>query len=829
MNHPPVLIPDAAWQRRFDQQLEKQVRSSNPLTLRRLVEMLPLILRLRSQLKRDRVAGREPIFNPFASHRPGPHMGVPLGGIGCGSITRGWRGEFRRWQLRPGIYHYNPVFADQFSVYAQFQGEQPHVQTLFPGHPGNKNLTNWRWNLNPECATYYGLFPRAWTVYEQPLPDIRLTCRQLSPVIPHNYRESSYPVGVFIWTIENLAPKQATISLMLTFQNGIGSSNDMAGGHFNQPFQTTAVADNGVRREVVGVALHHTHRQTKALEDNQSSTAREVFEDPLTFAIAAEAQPDVQVSYRTCFLTTGDGAEVWADFAQDGKLENLNEARFSTEGEAIGAALALTVELPPGGSREVAFSLAWDMPLVRSGLGTKYYRRYTKFYGQDGEAAPAIARDALINYPSWETEIESWQKPILDDPELPTWYKTALFNELYYIVDGGTLWAYRADGEDLWRDDIGRFAYLEGQEYRMYNTYDVHFYASFALNMLWPRLELSLQRDIAQCVRTDYPEQHRLISTGKFSPRKKRSIVPHDIGAPGEDPWIKVNAYNLHDSSRWKDLNPKFVLQIYRDYIATGDKYFVADVWDAVHEAIEHVSQFDQDDDGLIENEGIPDQTYDVWSVTGASAYTGGLWLACLSAAAEMAELLGEDEQAKIYREIYSRGTVAYEELLWNGRYYNYDSSDSNYYNSIMADQLAGQWYARACGLPSIVQPDRARSALATIYKFNVSRFQNGEMGAVNGMLPDGRVDRTSIQSQEVWTGTTYAVAAAMLQEGLKEEAFATAKGIYEMTYHKLGYWFQTPEAWDEDGNYRSLAYMRPLAIWAIQWAWERLKAKTRS
>lgn len=30
----------------------------------------------------------------------------------------------------------------------------------------------------------------------------------------------------------------------------------------------------------------------------------------------------------------------------------------------------------------------------------------------------------------------------------------------------------------------------------MYNTYDVHFYASFALAMLWPKLELSLQYDM---------------------------------------------------------------------------------------------------------------------------------------------------------------------------------------------------------------------------------------------------------------------------------------------------------------------------------------------
>lgn len=40
---------------------------------------------------------------------------------------------------------------------------------------------------------------------------------------------------------------------------------------------------------------------------------------------------------------------------------------------------------------------------------------------------------------------------------------------------------------------------LPGQEYRMYNTYDVHFYASFALVMLWPKLQISLQYDIGEC------------------------------------------------------------------------------------------------------------------------------------------------------------------------------------------------------------------------------------------------------------------------------------------------------------------------------------------
>jgi non-lysosomal glucosylceramidase len=137
-----------------------------------------------------------------------------------------------------------------------------------------------------------------------------------------------------------------------------------------------------------------------------------------------------------------------------------------------------------------------------------------------------------------------------------------------------------------------------------------------------------------------------------------------------------------------------------------------------------------------------------------------------------------------------------------------------------MADQMAGQWYARACGLPSIVDPKNARSALITIHDWNVQRFLGGQFGAINGMRPNGLVDRSSMQSQEVWTGVTYAAAAAMLQEGLTAEAFAAAWGIVRHTYLTgSGYWFQTPEAWDSSGDYRAIAYMRPLAIWAMQWA----------
>lgn len=56
-------------------------------------------------------------------------------------------------------------------------------------------------------------------------------------------------------------------------------------------------------------------------------------------------------------------------------------------------------------------------------------------------------------------------------------------------------------------------------------------------------------------------------------------------------------------------------------------------------------------------------------------------------------------------------------------------------------------------------------SCLKKVYDFNVQAFANGKRGAVNGMRPNGKIDRSSVQSDEVWVGVTYAVAATMLHK----------------------------------------------------------------
>lgn len=96
-------------------------------------------------------------------------------------------------------------------------------------------------------------------------------------------------------------------------------------------------------------------------------------------------------------------------------------------------------------------------------------------------------------------------------------------------------------------------------------------------------------------------------------------------------------------------------------------------------------------------------------------------------------------------------------------------------------------------------------------------KFNNGEMGAANGMTADGNIIRDNEQAQEVWVGTSFGLAALLLSEGLKAEAYRTARGIHQVIYESKGYWFRTPEAWDDTGNFRASMYMRPAAVWALE------------
>ncbi|XP_008576009.1 PREDICTED: non-lysosomal glucosylceramidase isoform X2 [Galeopterus variegatus] len=717
---------------------------ANNISLSNLIKHLGMGLRyLQWWYQKTQVEKKTPFIDMINSVPLRQIYGCPLGGIGGGTITRGWRGQFCRWQLNPGMYQHRIVIADQFTVCLRREGQTVYQQVLSLERPSV--LRSWNWGLCGYFAFYHALYPRAWTVYQLPGQNVTLTCRQITPILPHDY------------------------------------------------------------------------------------------------------QADTTVTHITAFDPDSTGQQVWQDLLQDGQLDSpAGRSTPSQKGVGIAGAVCVSSKLPPRGQCRLEFSLAWDMPRVMFGAkGQVYYRRYTRFFGREGDAAPALSHYALCRYTNWEERISAWQSPVLDDRSLPAWYKSALFNELYFLADGGTVWLEVPEDslpEELGGSmcqlrpilrDYGRFGYLEGQEYRMYNTYDVHFYASFALIMLWPKLELSLQYDMALATLSEDLTWRRYLMSGVMAPVKRRNVIPHDIGDPDDEPWLRVNAYLIHDTAEWKDLNLKFVLQVYRDYYLTGDQGFLKDMWPVCLAVMESEMKFDKDHDGLIENGGYADHTYDAWVTTGPSAYCGGLWLAAVAVMVQMAALCGAQDIQDKFSSILSRGQEAYERLLWNGRYYNYDSSSQPQSRSVMSDQCAGQWFLKACGLgegDTEVFPTRhVVRALQTIFELNVQAFAGGAMGAVNGMQPHGVPDRSSVQSDEVWVGVVYGLAATMIQEGLTWEGFRTAEGCYRTVWERLGLAFQTPEAYCQQQVFRSLAYMRPLSIWAMQLALQQQQHKNAS
>jgi non-lysosomal glucosylceramidase len=787
-----------------------------------------------------KAAWRRPLGQPLATalgKKPeiknmfddGYWQGAPVGGFGAGTFSRSYRGDFVRWHLKAGIHKYQSVPANQFSVFMKPEKAAKGVaEVLCAGKPSAETLATWNWNYPVGAGDYAALYPKAWFDYRAPELPVHLVLEQFSPILPDNYKESSYPVAVYNWYASNDTQQTQTVSIMFSWTNMVGWFRDNGPNfdnvinaqntdHFrSQPMQ------NGTMKGIVFDRV----RPDKAVQEEWDGQ----------FAIAAVESPGVEVSYINAFLPQNDGGEVWKPFSSTGSLPNLDQS-FASSGEVLAGAIAVKFTLRPGEKKTIPMVLSWDLPIVQFGVGRKWQRRYTDFFGTSGTHAWEIAATGLREGQNWSRQIDDWQAKYINDESKPLWYRGMLFNEMYILADGGTVWAHELKGANTDRgpnpDVVGNpkmgiaessFSSLECFDYPFYGTLDVRFYGSMPLVKFWPEIEKQEMREFAATVPQENTEKYlwewKMVFEHQMElmQRKVPGALPHDLGNPVEDPFISANQYQWQDSTHWKDLNTKFVLLVWRDFALTGkqDTKFLRSTYESVKQSMTYMRQFDKDGDGLIENGGFPDQTYDVWITRGASAYSGSLYLAALRATEEIAHAVGDGKTAEEYKSLFQRAQASYIKKLWNGEYFNYDEN-SPYRTNIMADQLAGQWYANLTGLGDLVPQQMRQSAMHKVFDFDVKKYANGELGALNGMSADGTPLTINEQVQEVWTGTTFAVASEMMAEGLTQEGYATAKGIYNGVYERFGYWFRTPEAWGMDGHYRAGMYMRPGAIWSME------------
>ncbi len=691
---------------------------------------------------------------------PGYKDGAPAGGFGAGTIT--WRND--------GMF-YKRFLTGQNTLEVDDKCGFYFYQKPQSGKPVTLKLN--ADSLGKDQAMYYSLFPKSWVDYYGDKFLCKAKVCQFSPIIAGDYRLSSYPAAVYEWEITNTFSEAVEVSVMFIWNN--------SSGHHTQVTNIDGKTYLILRRDGTQAAKSQSETEFIMAADNSDKTL-------VTYASASN-------------LNTFE-----SDFSADGKLGNKT-------GQDKTGAIAVKAVLQPGESVDIPIILAWDNPICLTDLyfPHKYFREYTRYFGRSGLNSMSIAVEALDNRQKWEDYVDKWQSEILNNSKYPKWLKTTAFNELYYYFAGGTIWEAGAASGQIDNPDEDMFSHLESFTYLFYGTSDVRFYGSWPLVMFWPEIDKQCVRQFSDSITTERKDRPAPIGT-----------CAHDFGGINTV-FTKWNEYNYQDSTQWKDLNSKFVLMVYRDWALTGksDTNFLKYCWPSIIKALDKVKSQDSDNDGLPNSLGA-DQTYDNMSLMGNTSYCGGLLLAACEAAQEIAKVMGDTTKAKEYRDWFIKSRNSFEKKLWTGNYYKMDTGSEN--TRIMLDQLCGQWYAKACGLPDILQKDHVKKAFKTVYKKNFKSFGNGKFGPVNVIYSDGKMDYSSEQTSEVWGGVAWSVAAGMVQEGMTNEAEEIGSSLYNGIWlnEKPQFWFNAPEAWTSNfSKARANYYMRENAVWAMIHAYD--------
>ncbi|XP_039807685.1 non-lysosomal glucosylceramidase-like isoform X2 [Panicum virgatum] len=199
-----------------------------------------MIIKMLKLQVEESAKGRATVYDPLRKWMDNCYRGVSLGGLGAGSIGRSYKGYFQQFQIFPVITEEKPILANQFSAFVSRPNGKKYSMVLSAPTAGllkgggKAGIGSWDWKLKEDKCTYHALFPRSWTIYDgEPDPEIKITCHQISPFIPLNYKESSFPAAVFTFMVQNSGSTPADVTLLFTWANSVGGKSELTGNHSN--------------------------------------------------------------------------------------------------------------------------------------------------------------------------------------------------------------------------------------------------------------------------------------------------------------------------------------------------------------------------------------------------------------------------------------------------------------------------------------------------------------------------------------------------------------------------------------------------------------------
>jgi non-lysosomal glucosylceramidase len=474
-----------------------------------------------------------------------------------------------------------------------------------------------------------------------------------------------------------------------------------------------------------------------------------------------------------------------------GTLSGPDQAGPSLAGETIDGALAVSFRLEPGEKRTAAFVLTWHFPNVSHGAGA--WGGAGNMYANWWPDALAVARELEENLGELSRNTRLYHDSLYQS-NLPYWLLDRISSQVAVLRSRTCFWA--KDGYfGGWEGCCPAAGCCQGN-----------------CNHVW-----------------HYAQAHaRLFPT---IARRMRQQEFHYQSADGAIPHRQPKSFPAFDGQCGAVLNS------YREYLMSADRKWLDQNWPRVKKAMDYIIiTWDKDEDGV--PAGPQWNTLD-GALGGSSSWLGTLYLAALAAAEKMALLQNQPQAAKRYAEIRASGCEKQDRTLFNGEYYIQipeDKPQEDYATGCHIDQVLGQWWAHQLDLGWLYPPDRVRTALRSLLKYNFrGNFQglqqlprkfvaDDDPGLQMITWPKGpRPAKVIRYGDEVMTGFEYSAAAAMVQAGLLREGFAVVRAIsirYDgrlrtgLTASDTASWGYSgnPFGDDECGKF----YARAMSVWSM-------------
>ncbi|MHB9037977.1 MAG: GH116 family glycosyl hydrolase [Armatimonadota bacterium] len=458
-----------------------------------------------------------------------------------------------------------------------------------------------------------------------------------------------------------------------------------------------------------------------------------------------------------------------------------------TAGDA-GASVAVDFSLAANEEKVIRFVLSWYHPKWVANDWRWYLQAYTARFGNSAEVARLLATE----HSSLVKCILGWQEVIYASDEYPAWLREQLVNIMHTITEDA-LWACDSVPEAQWCKPMGIFGLIESPRSVPHVAIPSDWYGCLPFVFFFPDLMTALLRGYAHY---QLPDGEIPLGLGWYV----------DLGTPIYDFLRTTNSSNFVDlvGRLWE-----------RDF----DENILREFYPAVKKAVEFMQTLDRDSDGLPDLDPWPtgNQFYGAWHWVGTGTHCNGYWLSALKIAERMAVAINDPAFAHDCQLCFAQGSRSLEEKLWQGEYYLMynNTATGEKSDTILSNQLAGQWLADLHGLSPVFPPDRVKTVLETVKKKTVGL---SKYGVRNAICPDSSVDHTGEpHSNGMFTGETICLACEYAYAGDKDTAEAIAYKLIENIVMQQGVEWDMPNAIDPETG--KVSYGTDFYQMMIQWA----------